>query len=112
VFALILLGGVNCVKGCVRDSEKSDVKRGQENLVVAQYVEKEIRPAVEQSGARLSYSDPHFIKIQFNGPIASEYEAERVAKKVLSLMPARSSVKVFDDAGIVRADVNNYTFSR
>jgi len=108
----IFFGGVNCMNGCVRDSEKADVKRGQENLVVAQYVEKEIRPAVEQSGARLSYSDPHFIKIQFNGPIASEYEAERVAKKVLSLMPARSSVKVFDDAGIVRADVNNYTFSR
>ncbi len=75
-------------------------------------MEKEIRPAVEQSGARLSYTNPHFIYIQFNGPIASEYEAERIAKRMLALMPDGSSVKILDDAGITRADVNNFFFNR
>jgi hypothetical protein len=109
VVIAIVLGGVNCVKGCERDSEKSNIKRQQDNIAVAQYVDKEIRPVVEQSGARLSYTDPHFIQVQFQGPIASEYEAERIAQKVLSLMPDGSSVKILDDAGIVRADVNNYS---
>ena len=108
VVSAIVLGGVNCIKGCERDSEKANIKRQQDNIAAAQYVDREIRPVVEQSGARLSYTNPHFIQVQFQGPIASEYEAERIAKKVLSLMPDGSSVKILDDAGIVRADVNNY----
>lgn len=113
IFGVIFLSGINCMKGCERDSQRSQAKRDEDNLATAQYVEKELRPVVEQSGARLSYTNPHFISIQFSGPITSEYDAKRTASKMLSLMPEGSSVKILDDAGLVRADVNNYSlFSR
>ena len=113
----ILLLGVpfllvnNFFKGCARDSEVVEARRKQENLQIAQFVEKDIRPKIEQSGAKLIYSDPHFLRIQLPGTV-SEYDAERLAMSVLNSMPNGSAVKVLDDVGVVRADVNNSFISR
>ena len=74
-------------------------------------METEIRPLIEQAGAKLIYTNPHILRIQLPGPV-SEYEAERLAKSVLDRLPNGTAVKVLDDVGILRAEADNNPFSR
>ena len=111
VVGLIILGGVNCVKGCERDSKATSAQSNQRDAEDARFVETEIRPLIEQAGARLIYTNPHILRIQLPGPV-SEYEAERLAKSVLDRLPNGTAVKVLDDVGILRAEVDNSPFSR
>ena len=111
VVGLIILGGVNCVKGCERDSKSTSAQSNQRDAEDAQFVETEIRPLIEQAGAKLIYTDPHILRIQLPGPV-SEYEAERLARSVLDRLPNGTAVKVLDDVGILRAEADNNPFSR
>lgn len=110
VVGLIILGGVNCVKGCERDSKSTSAQSNQRDAEDAQFVETEIRPLIEQAGAKLIYTDPHILRIQLPGPV-SEYEAERLARTVLDRLPNGTAVKVLDDVGILRAEASNSIFS-
>ena len=111
VVGLIILGGVNCAKGCERDSKATSAQSNQRDAEDARFVETEIRPRIEQAGARLIYTDPHILRIQLPGPV-SEYEAERLARSVLDRLPNGTAVKVLDDVGILRAEADNNPFSR
>ena len=111
VVGLIILGGVNCVKGCERDRKATSAQSTQRDAEDARFVETEIRPRIEQAGAKLIYTDPHILRIQLPGPV-SEYEAERLARSVLDRLPNGIAVKVLDHVGILRAHVDNNPFSR
>ena len=110
VVGLIILGGVNCVNGCERESKAAAAQSKQRDAEDAQFVETEIRPLIEQAGAKLIYTDPHILRIQLPGPV-SEYEAERLARSVLDRLPNGTAVKVLDDVGILRAEASNSIFS-
>ena len=118
VTLVLIVGGLfvmnNLYKGGARNREaaeaKSKAKQAQELLQDTQFVETEIRPLIEQAGAKLIYTNPHILRIQLPGPV-SEYEAERLAKSVLDRLPNGTAVKVLDDVGILRAEASNSIFS-
>lgn len=101
----------NFFNGCERESKAAAAKSKQRDAEDAQFVETEIRPRLEQAGAKLIYTNPHILRIQLPGPV-SEYEAERLAKSVLDRLPNGTSVKVLDDVGVLRAEMDNNPFSR
>jgi hypothetical protein len=101
----------NVFKGCERDSKAAAAQSKQRDAEDTRFVETEIRPRIEQAGAKLIYTNPRILRIQLPGPV-SEYEAERLARSVLDRLPNGTAVKVLDDVGILRAHVDNNPFSR